>query len=218
MTHRLPEQCGRRHAVLPTQHARVCGRRQVFDVPTIAFHVAEHHALALTCACGQLHVSSLPSGVSESVQYGPNVRAPGVHLTQGQMLPHARAAGLIHDVYGLAVSPGTLVAWVAEASAALQETANVIASQLNAAQLVHANASGLRVAGKLHWRRPKSTAFSPGAPAYSCTIAEPHIATAPSISASSAPASIRCVNKATTCLPCYKAPSPALLSKQPYSG
>lgn len=67
------------------------------------------------------------------------------------MLPYARAAELIHDVYGLAVSPGTLVAWVAEASAALQETANVIASQLNAAQLVHADESGLRVAGKLHW-------------------------------------------------------------------
>ncbi|GGE88044.1 hypothetical protein GCM10008020_36260 [Massilia psychrophila] len=78
----------------------------MFDVPTVAFNVIEHHALALTCACGQLHVSSFPGSVSESVQYGPNVRALGLHLTQGQMLPYARAAELIHDVYGLAVSPG----------------------------------------------------------------------------------------------------------------
>ncbi|WP_229443684.1 hypothetical protein [Massilia psychrophila] len=51
-------------------------------------------------------MSSFPGSVSESVQYGPNVRALGLHLTQGQMLPYARAAELIHDVYGLAVSPG----------------------------------------------------------------------------------------------------------------
>lgn len=49
------------------------------------------------------------------MQYGPNVRALGVHLTQGQMLPYARAAELIHDVYGLTTSPATLLAWVAEA-------------------------------------------------------------------------------------------------------
>ena len=57
-------------------------------------------------------------------------------------------------MYRPAVSPGTLVTWVAEASAALQETANVIASQLHAAQLVCADDSGLhRVAGKLRWLR-----------------------------------------------------------------
>jgi transposase len=108
--------------------ARVWERRQVVDVPAVAFEVIEHPALALTCACGQLHTSSFPAGVSEAVQYGPNVRALGVHLTQGQMLQYARAAELLFDVYSLAVSPGTLVAWVAEARAAMQETADVIAS------------------------------------------------------------------------------------------
>lgn len=151
VNHPLPAQCERCHAPLPMHDARVWSRRQVFDVPAVAFDVIEHRALALTCACGQLHTSSFPAGVSEAVQYGPNVRALGVHLTQGQMLPYARAAELIFDVYGLAISPGTLVAWVAEARAALQGTANVIASQLNAAPLVHADESGLRVAGKLHW-------------------------------------------------------------------
>lgn len=151
ITHPLSEQCERCHARLSIHDARVWDRRQVIDVPAVAFGVIEHRALALTCSCGQLHTSSFPIGVSEAVQYGPNVRALGVHLTQGQMLPYARAAELIFDVYGLAVSPGTLVAWVAEARVALQGTANVIASQLNMAPLVHADESGLRVAGKLHW-------------------------------------------------------------------
>jgi len=96
-------------------------------------------------------MSNFPSAVSEAVQYGPNVKALGVHLTQGQMLPYVRAAELIHDIYGLSISPGTLVAWVAEAHTDLQGTANVIANQLSAASLAHADESGLRVAGKLHW-------------------------------------------------------------------
>jgi len=49
------------------------------------------------------------------------------------MLPNVRVAELIHNVYGLAVSTGTLMAWTAETCAALQETADVIACQLKAA-------------------------------------------------------------------------------------
>jgi len=149
--HPLPQQCVRCHCALPLADARVSECRQVIDVPAAAFDVIEHRTLALTCCCGQSHVSSFPSAVSEAVQYGPNVKALGVHLTQGQMLPYVRAAELIHDIYGLSISPGTLVAWVAEAHTDLQGTANVIANQLSAASLAHADESGLRVAGKLHW-------------------------------------------------------------------
>ena len=85
------------------------------------------------------------------MQYGPNVRALGGHLTQGQLLPFARAAQLINDLYGIAISPGTLLAWVDEARVALQATADAIADSLRAAPLVHADESGLRVQGKLHW-------------------------------------------------------------------
>jgi len=129
----------------------VSERRQVFDVPAAAFDVIEHHTLTLVCQCGKSHVSAFPKDVSDAVQYGSNVRALGVHLTQGQMLPFARATELIRDIYGIAVSPGTLVAWVGEASAALQDTANAIADQLHKADLVNADESGLRVASKLYW-------------------------------------------------------------------
>ena len=151
ITHPLPGRCERCHAALPLEQARLWARRQVIDVPPVACDVIEHQSLAVTCHCGQLHTSAFPAGVTEAVQYGPNVRALGVHLTQGQMLPFARAAELIADVYGLAVSPGTLVAWVAQASAALDATAARIAGQLHAAPVIHGDESGLRVAGQLHW-------------------------------------------------------------------
>lgn len=149
--HPLPSQCHRCHRPLPLDEAQVVERRQVIDVPARSFDVVEHCALEVVCNCGQVHVSAFPAGVSDVVQYGPNVKALGVHLTQGQMLPFARAAELLHDIYGLSVSPGTLVAWVGEARAALQDTANQIADNLHIAASVNADESGLRVAGKLHW-------------------------------------------------------------------
>lgn len=149
--HPLPWQCNHCHAALPLAEARVAECRQVLDVPAAAHDVIEHCTMAVVCRCGQTHVSAFPADVTEAVQYGPNVKALGVHLTQGQMLPYARAAELIQDIYGLSVSPGTLVSWVAEASVALQGSFDAIAEHLRKAPVLNADESGLRVAGKLHW-------------------------------------------------------------------
>lgn len=149
--HPLPAQCDHCHSPLPLEQAVVSERRQVFDVPAPAFEIIEHRTLALRCRCGQFHSSAFPAGVTEAAQYGPNLRALGVHLTQGQMLPFARAAELILDIHGLAVSPGTLVSWVGQARAALQATADTIADQARSAPVLSADESGLRVAGKLQW-------------------------------------------------------------------
>jgi transposase len=149
--HALPERCDLCHRALPLSHAQVEARRQIVDIPAVAFDVIEHRTLAVACQCGKRHVSTFPANVTEAVQYGPNVRALGVHLTQGQMLPFARAAELLRDIHGIAVSPGTLVAWVGDAKDALQDTADLIADHLRQSPLVNADESGLRVAGKLHW-------------------------------------------------------------------
>jgi transposase len=53
--------------------------------------------------------------ISVSAQYGLNLRALSVHLTRWQFLPFARAAQLIQDLYGIAVSPGAPVSRVSGA-------------------------------------------------------------------------------------------------------
>ncbi|WP_081611998.1 IS66 family transposase [Janthinobacterium sp. CG3] len=150
-THQLPEQCDRCGCAQDQEAAEIAEQRQVIDTPVVACVVVEHRVLALRCACGQLLRSAFPAAVTQAVQYGPNVRALEVHLTQGQLLPFARAAQLITDLYDIAISPATLLAWVDEARVALQATADAIADSLRAAPLVHADESGLRVQGKLHW-------------------------------------------------------------------
>jgi len=58
----------------------------------------------------------------------------------------------------LSVSPATLLAWVGQASLALQGTADFIAKQLHHAPVLCADESGLRVDGKLHWMHVAATA------------------------------------------------------------
>ncbi len=156
--HLPPPHCSHCHAALPLESAQVLEQRQVFDVPVTAFEVTEHRTYTVACTCGQRHDSAFPAEVSETVQYGPRVRALGVHLTQGQMLPYARAAGLIKELFGLPVSPASLVSWVGEASTALQGTAELIAQYLHHAPVLCADESGLRVNGKLHWMHVAATA------------------------------------------------------------
>jgi len=57
----------------------------------LANFVTIQRTLALACPCGRLHECAFPQGVTETMQYGPKVRTPGVRLTQGQMLPHAHS-------------------------------------------------------------------------------------------------------------------------------
>ena len=156
--HPTPSHCNRCHSALAFEEAHVLERRQVFDVPTMCFEVVEHRVYTVLCTCGQRHDSVFPSAVSDLAQYGPNVRALGVHLTQGQMLPYARAAELIREMTGLSVSPATVLAWVGQASLALQGTADLIARQLHHAPVLCADESGLRVDGKLHWMHVAATA------------------------------------------------------------
>ena len=86
----------------------------------------------------------------------------GGHLTQGQRLPYGRASQLIADLFHLEVSPATLLAWVDEASELLLPSVGQIAQALIEAPVAHADESGLRVAGKLHWLHTVATSTHTG--------------------------------------------------------
>ena len=156
--HALPERCDACQATLPSSQAQVHRRGQVFDIPAVRFEVVEYQTLRLRCACGRLHESEFSPEVCEVAQYGPNVRALAVHLTQGQLLPFARAGELIKDLYGLEISPATLVQWVHEAAQALAPTVQAIVQSVQGAAVVHVDESGLRVASRLQWLHTAVTA------------------------------------------------------------
>jgi transposase len=150
ISHPLPQHCTC-GASLAGADARLWEQRQVIDIPVARYHVTEHRTLQLICTCGQVHHSVFPEAVTEVVQYGPNVRALAVHLSHGQLLPLARSAELISQLYGLSVSSGTVHAWSEQAAQLLLAEVACIAQSLMGLPVVCADESGLRVASQLNW-------------------------------------------------------------------
>ena len=145
----------------PPTTCEVCGRtlgpshvvetRQVFDLPVLHYEVTEHQVLAAQCACGQEHRGEFPEGVKAPVQYGPRLKAAVVHLTQHHMVSAQRAADLMGDFFELPLSDATVLAAVDEAHERLEPTVAAIGQAVVRADVAHADETGLRVAGKLHW-------------------------------------------------------------------
>ena len=132
--------------------------RQVFDLPTLRFEVTEHQLLATQCAaCGKICRGEFPEGVSAPVQYGPAALAAVVHLSHHHMLPVQRTAALMGDLFELPMSEATVLAACEEAKARLEPTVASIGQAIQAAPIAHADETGLRVAGSLHWMHVLAT-------------------------------------------------------------
>jgi transposase len=138
----------------PTAEDRPAGviRRQVFDIPQITVRVVEHRLISRRCGgCGMVTAAAGPAGVSAPVQYGPHAAAIAIYLVLGQHLPVARTAGLLAELFGTPMSVGTVAAWTHRAAAGLTPFTAAARAALAEAELVHADETGLRVAGRLHW-------------------------------------------------------------------
>ena len=136
----------------PLGEAHVAAKRQVFDIPLPRdYIVTEHQLMRCTCSCGAVHVGQWPEGVTAPVQYGPNVKALSVTMSQSQLIPLKRVCELVRSLFGLPISQGSAQAFNTQAATALAATVQAIALAIPKAAVVHADESGIRINGKLHW-------------------------------------------------------------------
>jgi transposase len=154
--HLAPSHCdGCQH---PLSDAKVVEVRQVFDLPPLRFEVTEHQVSAASCRlCGKICRGTFPEGVSAPVQYGPAALAAVVHLTHHHMLPVQRTAALMGDFFGLPMAEATVLAAGEEARDRLAPTVDAIGQAIQSADVAHADETGMRVAGSLHWMHVLAT-------------------------------------------------------------
>jgi transposase len=153
-----PAVCGHCHQELAGVAGQVKERRQVHDLPQVRLFVREHQVEEVCCpSCQQMTEGSFPAGIEAPVQYGPNVRALGVYLSQYQLVPLSRTCELLSDLCDCQLSEGTLTAWVQQAGRTLKETVERIADWLSTSRLQHGDETGVRIGGKLHWLHVNST-------------------------------------------------------------
>jgi transposase len=132
-------------------------RRQTVEIE-VRRRVVEPRVAQHTCACGRQHRGAFPEWARGPIQYGPSVQALAVYLTQYQLLPYARSAELLADLAGIAISPATLEAATRGAAEQVKPAVEAIREALVEAPVAHADESGMRVEGKLHWLHVLSTA------------------------------------------------------------
>jgi transposase len=127
-------------------------RRQVRDLPPLRLAVTEHQAVEQTCSrCGERSRGTFPTGVEAAAQYGPNVQALAVYLSQFHLLPLERITEVFADLNLGSLSEGRVVNWVREAAERLKPTGDTIERWLLQSQAAHVDETGGRIQGVLHW-------------------------------------------------------------------
>ena len=134
-------------------------KRQVFEVPPKLLEVTEHRAEIKRCpVSGRLVTAAFPESVEAPAQYGSRFRGLMVYFNNRQLIPYERLTEVSEEVFGHPLSEATVVAANQRIFGNLAPFEQKLKALLPQAPLVHADESGLRVAGKLHWLHVVCTA------------------------------------------------------------
>lgn len=134
--------------------------RQLFDIPKIKMEVTEHQIITKICEnCGKKNKSVFPEGLVQEAQYGNNIKSFGVYLQNYHMLPYGRCAELIYDLTAHKLSVGSLANFQAQSFENLEQYESEIKKLLLQSEVLHADETGVRQNGKLHWMHVLSNQF-----------------------------------------------------------
>lgn len=135
-------------------------KRQVFELPPLRLQVTEHQAITRECpCCGEQVRGKFPAEVTQPTQYGEHFKALLVYLSSYQLLPLARITELIEDCFGQSISEDTVTSALHSSSEAVTASLEAIETGIIQAAVAHADETGMRVVGKLHWLHVLSTSL-----------------------------------------------------------
>ena len=132
--------------------------RQVFNIK-ISRHVIEYQAEVLVDENGNRFTASFPLGVDQKTQYGNDVKAHGVYMSQFQMIPYNRLSDYFLSIAGVPVSEGSLYNFNLRAYQLLEQVEDHIKLQLLKEAMLHADETGIKVGRKKIWLHCISSPF-----------------------------------------------------------
>lgn len=134
-------------------------KRQVFDLPEPQpVQVTEHRAHTCQCPrCSERTKSPFPQDVSAPAQYGANIAALVVYLLHWHFLSEDRVVEVLHDVFGVEITTGTVASMAQRKAQDWQSLASGIKDAIKQAPVKHMDETGYRIAGALQWLHVAST-------------------------------------------------------------
>jgi transposase len=140
------------------EHLKLTEKRQVFDLPQPKLEVVEYQIYKAVCpSCRQEQKGVAPEGVNAPAQYGNNVKAFAVLLNVHYKLPYKKIQLLFSDLFGYPINESTISSAGEKCYDKLEESEQIIKSKILGNNVVHADETGLRTAGKLHWLHTATT-------------------------------------------------------------
>ena len=152
-----PSECSCGHHFVQSE-CELSSKRQVFDLPQPKLEVTEYQIHTAKCPkCGLIHQGQAPKNVTAPVQYGNQAKAFAVLLNTNYKVPFKKIQQMFKDLYGCPINESTIYSASKLCYDQLEESEEVIKSRVSNSDVVHADESGLRVLGKLHWLHTATT-------------------------------------------------------------
>lgn len=146
-----PKRCGCGHEFLPSELS-LSEKRQIFDMPDPKLEVHEYQSYKGICPqCGLIHKGSFPEHVKAVVQYGDNVKAHVTLLNVYYKLPFKKIQRLFGDMFGYNINESTVYGFTKQCFDKLKQSEELIKNSISQQKVAHADETGIRVNGKLHW-------------------------------------------------------------------
>lgn len=153
--------CGRCGADLGGQPAARVRRQQVWDIiAPPPPRVTEYRIFTKVCPCCRaLTAGPVPAQLTGRVCYGPLALAVAANLVVGHHVPVARAAVLLRQVTGIAVSTGWMAGIRGKAAAALAPFMDHVAALLATAPALNVDETPVRAAKHLAYVHVAATGY-----------------------------------------------------------
>jgi len=127
-------------------------RRQVYELVYSPIRITEYQLLVKKCPnCFRKISSDFPDDVKNTINFGPNIKTLVLYLHSELFTPYKKIVQLVHDFYGLKLSPATIETFISAASNSLETYENEVRVKLLESPILHADETGFRVKGIRWW-------------------------------------------------------------------
>src|SRR5207249_265707 len=98
-----------------------------------------------------------PATVTNSVQYGEEIKSFAVYLMNYHLIPYRRTREIVEDILGQPVAEGTLYSLLVECAESLAPSEEIIKSGIKQSDVGNFDETGFYVGGERFWLHVAST-------------------------------------------------------------